>query len=730
MRPTFTIGILLLSMVGFVTSHSASASPVADSLWQQYQQAIQHQDPKTQVLLLCQLGRWISGSQRLTDIDSGIALATKALKIAESTQDSSIITTAVIYLSGLYDSRNETGQSLRHLRRALQAALLTENEAQLSLCYSFISKAFFRGGNFTEAFSFASKGYALAERSNDQTAKVFAAYELSRCYWAKSDFQTAEQYDSIAFSVAAGNVLLYNPANHLRSEGVNAFAQRKYEKAIDLWQKGIVANQQIGEPLRARFLYVNISFAYRELKKYDLEDSNMVRGIELHHAAQDTLAELDNLRLLAFHREKYGRSNDADSIMRAIVQLAHASHNHKLFQAHVWYWQGQHSVGRGNLWQGYRQFQQARLLLDTAATDDIRLLLLKHVLSALVASSESLGQWRDAAKWLKELASAQQRHRFQEDKSALEQINDFYTLQHEQANFDLLKLERESAVIKNTASIIIIGLLTAVAVLMIIIAYRRRRNAQELQALVEELEKNKTVLELRNQQYARFIAERQEFMAIAAHDIKTPIIGIRMSANWLHKENGALSATAHNRLHQIESASNRILIVLNNLMDYATTTIPIEKITTPLTEYDIIPYTEMIANDFEEEAIKRSLTLEVNASLDSPITLKKTIPYHEIMENLLSNAVKYAPFGAKITVSIRQNGKGCEVEVHDPGATIATKDCERIFNKGVRLHPSDNGSHGIGLFAARRTAESQGWKLHCRVGSGTSFILSMPRNII
>ena len=728
MWPTLSSLLIIILFLGFPTSQWAS--PISDSLWHAQQQAMQLHDWKNQSLLLCQLGRWLSGSQRPTDIDSGITLAKQAVEIAETTHDSSIIATAVIYLAGLYDSRNETARSLQCLRRALKAALVGESDAQVSLCCSFIAKAFFRGGNFTEAFSFATKGYALAEHSEDQSAKVFAAYELSRCYWAKKECTLAEQYDSLAFAEAAGDVVLYNPANCFRAQGVNAFAQHDYKRAIEVWKKGIAANQQIGEPLRSRFLFINIAFAYRELKEYDLEDSNIVRGIELHRAAQDTSAIIGNLWLLASHRESRNNSKDADSILNIILGLSKAVHDSGVSQAQATFWQGQLSVQRGKIQEGYQQFQQALLLLDTSATDDVRLLLSKNLLSSLADAANSLAQWKDAAKWLKELEYVRQRHRFQSEKDNLQEIDDLFALQRERANLDVFELERQSSARKIAVATIIVALLLAIIGLLISSASHRRRNAQQLQGLIEELKNKTTVLWHRNKQYRQLLNERQDLMAIAAHDIKTPLIGIRMGVMQLQEENKSLPENSHHHLHQMKDAASHVLRIVNRLMDYAVATMPAEPALASASEHGITAYTQMILDSFEESAIQRSLKLELAASVQGVIPLQATIPYYEIMENLLSNAIKYAPFGTTITISIHQNNNGVDVGVHDVGAVITSKDCEKIFKKGSRLHLPDETSHGVGLFAARRTAESEGWKLRCRVESGTSFVLSIPNKIV
>ena len=109
-------------------------------------------------------------------------------------------------------------------------------------------------------------------------------------------------------------------------------------------------------------------------------------------------------------------------------------------------------------------------------------------------------------------------------------------------------------------------------------------------------------------------------------------------------------------------------------------------------------------------------------ALTDPARLSK------ILEHLVENAVKYAPPDTSITLDWRMAEGGIRIGVADEGPGIPEEWRERIFEPYARRETRTARGSGIGLYAARRLAESVGARLWCEPadGHGARFVIALP----
>jgi signal transduction histidine kinase len=100
----------------------------------------------------------------------------------------------------------------------------------------------------------------------------------------------------------------------------------------------------------------------------------------------------------------------------------------------------------------------------------------------------------------------------------------------------------------------------------------------------------------------------------------------------------------------------------------------------------------------------------------------------QILEHLVENAVKYAPPETTIRLDWRMAEGGIRVGVEDEGPGIPEEWRERIFEPYARRETHTARGSGIGLYAARRLAESVGARLWCEPanGHGARFVIALP----
>ena len=100
----------------------------------------------------------------------------------------------------------------------------------------------------------------------------------------------------------------------------------------------------------------------------------------------------------------------------------------------------------------------------------------------------------------------------------------------------------------------------------------------------------------------------------------------------------------------------------------------------------------------------------------------------QILVNLIGNAVRHSPDGGMIWLRAEQEGDKTVLIVADQGAGIAEADHERIFDKFERLHGSQSGASGLGLYISRQLARAMGGDItvDSAPGQGARFVLTLP----
>ena len=100
----------------------------------------------------------------------------------------------------------------------------------------------------------------------------------------------------------------------------------------------------------------------------------------------------------------------------------------------------------------------------------------------------------------------------------------------------------------------------------------------------------------------------------------------------------------------------------------------------------------------------------------------------QIAVNLAGNALRYSPKGSTVELSASRVDGRAVLTVRDQGKGIAPSDQARIFDKFVRVDPSEIGGNGLGLYIARRLARAMGGDLtvESAAGEGARFSLSLP----
>jgi two-component system sensor histidine kinase TctE len=219
---------------------------------------------------------------------------------------------------------------------------------------------------------------------------------------------------------------------------------------------------------------------------------------------------------------------------------------------------------------------------------------------------------------------------------------------------------------------------------------------------------------------------QQRFIADAAHQLKTPLTGLKMQSEL------ALEETDPEQLREfvarIAAGTDRAVHLAMQLLVLARAEASHEKVHT-VEPLDL----EVLAKQVTEEWVPRAMGAGIDLGFEGtgwPLAIDG-IPLllRELLKNLIDNAVKYTPRGGRVTVRARA-GAQAVLEVEDNGIGIPESERERVFERFYRLLGNEADGSGLGLPIVKEIADihrAQVMLLMPDSGQGTLVRLAFPR---
>ncbi|MBP7860024.1 hypothetical protein KA001_03640 [Patescibacteria group bacterium] len=224
---------------------------------------------------------------------------------------------------------------------------------------------------------------------------------------------------------------------------------------------------------------------------------------------------------------------------------------------------------------------------------------------------------------------------------------------------------------------------------------------------------------------------KDEFISIASHELKTPIIIIKNNLfmfNFSFKDK--LSEYQVHLQNEIEKGLVRLSRVVNNLLDISR--IEQGRFVLDLKEQNIDEIIEGVYTQFLDLCREKKLKLILSPEKIGNATVDKE-RLIEVINNLLSNALKYTETGG-IRISKKQEKNDIKILITDTGPGIASTDLPKLFKKFGRakegLKREEAGaSTGLGLYITKKIIEEMGGEVGVKsvVGKGSVFYFTLPK---
>jgi PAS domain S-box-containing protein len=257
---------------------------------------------------------------------------------------------------------------------------------------------------------------------------------------------------------------------------------------------------------------------------------------------------------------------------------------------------------------------------------------------------------------------------------------------------------------------------------------------RKVQEATAELAQQNELLRRQHIALEQASALKSQFLANMSHEFRTPLNAILGYTHMLlHGVTGAVSEQQRKSLTRIDSNSQHLLALINDILDI--TRIEAGRMPLTLSSFEV---PELVTEVMSElEAIVRRSNLKVSAKMARTLRPIKSDrqKVKQIVLNLLSNALKFTPAGSvTISASYDEHKRWVAISVQDTGIGIAREDQAKVFEdfRQLDLSPARGyGGTGLGLSICRRLAQMLGGtiELISTVNKGSTFILRLPARL-
>lgn len=226
---------------------------------------------------------------------------------------------------------------------------------------------------------------------------------------------------------------------------------------------------------------------------------------------------------------------------------------------------------------------------------------------------------------------------------------------------------------------------------------------------------------------------KDEFVYIAAHELRNPITSTKWSIELLKESNfiSKFPKTERDLFREIVKNNHQLITLIDNLLSVAR--LETKKTKVKKSKINLGSFYRKCVQEVQASAIHKEITIELELSSDISSIHSDPILLREIIINILTNAIKYTPNKGSIKIVSKNKPKSLVIKVTDTGYGLTKKDLSSLFRKFFRSNNSNiqqQSGTGLGLYITKNlvtslkgtvTAKSKG------LNKGSCFCITIPK---
>jgi len=222
------------------------------------------------------------------------------------------------------------------------------------------------------------------------------------------------------------------------------------------------------------------------------------------------------------------------------------------------------------------------------------------------------------------------------------------------------------------------------------------------------------------------LSAQQRFIADAAHQLRTPIAGLRTQTELARRQTSPVDVQA--ALAQLQTAAERTTHLINQLLSLARAEPSAER-AQPMEKLDL----GVLAREVTTECVPRALARNIDLGFEDVDALPR-IPgddflLREMLGNLIDNAIRYTQPGGHVTVRLSRQQNSLHLSVEDDGPGIPEAEREAVLERFHRVLGTGVEGAGLGLSIVREIVTRHGGHirlLSAQHNRGTLALVTLP----
>ncbi len=217
------------------------------------------------------------------------------------------------------------------------------------------------------------------------------------------------------------------------------------------------------------------------------------------------------------------------------------------------------------------------------------------------------------------------------------------------------------------------------------------------------------------QQLRQVISTQNRFIADAAHQLRTPLAGIKTQTELALRQSEP--EQVRHSLEQLRSSSDRVIHLVNQLLTLARA----EPGWKPAkTEFDLVAVVSEAAREWVPPALRKRIDLGFETAVECAPFRGNVVLLKEMLGNLIDNAIRYTQPGGEVTVRLQAWGRDWMLAVQDNGPGVPPAERTLIFERFHRSAEAGDEGCGLGLAIVREIARAHGGEVRlgdCAAGT-------------
>ena len=514
--------------------------------------------------------------------------------------------------------------------------------------------------------------------------------------------------------------------------------QGDLEAAGAYYQQSLELSGQMGDSLNMAVTMINKGLLEKSLGHYDLSaalfDQAMAyfKKINYKYAVAVVLHNYGELRAEQRRYDDALKYYDSSQVYSKSLDSNSITAKNYLYTSRIYFKKGDLQKSLENC-QNCLDIAEKQGLIEEEK--DGRALLSKIL--------EKLGDYQGSLNAFKRYMLLQDSLFSETKNSQINKMKMEFDLSQKDQEINSLKNERKLQQAKSRAEQKINGILTISSVglllglILAVVGYfrtqslnkRLKTQKEKISEQNEEIRVSQEALIQKNTELERINKEKDEIMAMVAHDLRSPLNQIKGIMHLFEVTGDHFSVDRQQYFDMIMNSIDMLRDRINHTLDAeAINAGKVNLHPEKLAAKDIV---EQVYVNFREQAQKKNISLISNDDgIEAQVSVDRNYMI-QVYENLVANAIKFSPEEKKVWLSLSQLNGAVRFHVKDEGPGIPEEDQKKLFNKFQRLtaKPTANeNSSGLGLAIVKKYVESMNGKVWCEsiAGQGAEFIVQFP----